>query len=88
MDDIPDFFADGARLAFGIPGVALVFTRSIPTLDDAETPKPPEPMAIVRMSPQMAEQLIALLSRALETVQKQAEEAPLGGRIQEQQTLP
>lgn len=84
MDDTPDFFTDGARIIFGVPGVSLIFLRSVPTLDDSEPARPPEAMAIVRMSPQMAQQVIALLSRSLETLEKQiAEAGPEAASIQQ-----
>ncbi len=77
MADVPDFYIDGARVNFGIPGVTLILLRSRPTASQPQevvvgiTPEYDE-MAYVRMSPVMTGQLVEILTNALKTLTEQA----------------
>jgi hypothetical protein len=72
----PEYYIDGAKIAFSPVGIALVLLRSLPILDTSGEDKAThEAVAILRMSPQMAANLTQILNSSLQTLQKQFEEA-------------
>jgi hypothetical protein len=75
MDEAPDFFADGARVAYGQPGISLVLTRSNVGANAEDEVPPPVVVARVRMAPGMALQLGNLLIRAATDAQGQVQRA-------------
>jgi hypothetical protein len=75
--DPPDFFVDGARIVFSQASITLMLLRSKVNLsaDEQASLATHEAVALLRMSPQMAAQLVTLMSSALDTLQKQFEES-------------
>jgi hypothetical protein len=73
----PDLFVDGARIVFSQASVTLMLLRSRVEFSTATTPGSAthEAVALLRMSPQMAAQLVTLMSSALDTLQKQFEDS-------------
>lgn len=69
MDDYPDFFADGARIVYGPPGITVALTRSHVSPSEDVPAMPPEIMAVVRLNHVMAAQLVGLLAQAIKALQ-------------------
>jgi hypothetical protein len=79
---VPDIYVDSVGLATGTFGFNLVLFRTQPL---APAPTPGEPVAIIRMSPEMAQGVVNLLREAIErhrdsAVSMAVEEGSIRGR--------
>jgi hypothetical protein len=72
----PEYYIDGVKIAFSQVGIALVLLRSLPILGGAAADTAThEAIAILRMSPQMAANLVQILNSSLQALQHQFEES-------------
>lgn len=65
-DDFPDIFADAVNLHLGVYGISLVLGRTKGNLPDVKS----VPVAVVRMSPELAFVLTQLLRKNLRRFQE------------------
>lgn len=65
MADYPDIYADGFSITAGPAGVTLTMTVSDPGTEPGQHDVPAHPVARLRMSPALAEDLAKILSQTL-----------------------
>lgn len=65
MADYPDVYADGFSLTSSAFGLGITFTMTDPPLVESSGVVPVIPVVRVRLSRELAQQLVELLSRSL-----------------------